>query len=249
MSIIDIRWHHLWVGSRLRAAFFDLGNTLVEAPGGVDHWQPLVIARIEEAFGPLPWAQSLYATDIRRPPANDPHRQDTNRWITAWLRDRGERWTEAEVERLRRALASPLPDAFLLAPGAEEAVRWCKTQGLSVAILTNTITRGDTEVWEDCRRLGLSGLIDEVVSSYSTGWSKPHHAMFERALERFGVDRRTAFMVGDQFDEDIVGAKRAGLRAIWKSTSPSPEGSTDQPDAVIASLVDLPAVAEGWLSK
>jgi putative hydrolase of the HAD superfamily len=237
------------MSSPLRAAFFDLGNTLVEAPGDVDHWQPLVIARIEEAFGPLPWAQSLYATDIRRPSADDPHRQDTNRWITAWLRDRGERWTEAEVERLRRALASPLPDAFSLAPGAEEAVRWCKTQGLSVAILTNTITRGDTEVWEDCRRLGLGGLIDEVVSSYSTGWSKPHHAMFDRALERFGVERRAAFMVGDQFGVDIVGAKRSGLRAIWKSTSPSPEGSTDQPDAVIASLVDLPAIVEGWLSN
>jgi HAD superfamily hydrolase (TIGR01509 family) len=233
----------------LRAAFFDLGNTLVEAPGDEDHWRPLVMARIERAFGALPWAELLYAADIRRQSADGPFRQETNSWIAAWLRDRGESWTETQVERLRLAFASPLPDAFSLAPGAEAALRWCKEQGLFVAVLTNTMSRGDEEVWRDCRRLGLDGLIDEVVSSYSTGWSKPHPAMFHRALASFGVEPDTAFMVGDQLAEDVVGAKRMGLRAIWKSTRPPPEDCADCPDAVIASLVALPEIAAAWLSQ
>jgi HAD superfamily hydrolase (TIGR01662 family) len=248
LPYLDERWQHLRMGSAVRAAFFDFGNTLVEARGDEDQWQPLVLSRVAEAFGSQPWAELLYAADLRRPPFDDPHRQDTIRWIAAWFRDRGESWTEEEVIRLRDALASPLPDAFSLAPGAEAALRWCKEQGLPVAILTNTITRGDAEVWEDCRRLGLGSLVDHVVSSYSTGWSKPHPAMFERALKRFGVERGAAFMVGDQLGEDIVGAKRAGLRAIWKSTTPLPEGSTDRPDVVIGSLVELPTVAGSWLS-
>ena len=233
----------------LRAAFFDLGDTLVEARPGADHWRPVVMARVEREFGPLPWAELLYAADIRRPPADDPFRQETNRWIAAWLNDRGESWSDAQVERLRHTFASPLPEAFSLAPGAEAAIRWCKKQGLSVVILTNTITRGDAEVWHDCRRLGLDGLVDEVVSSYTTGWSKPHAAMFARALAFVGVEPDAAFMVGDQFDEDVIGAKAAGLRAIWKSTRPTPRDSRARPDAVIASLVELPDVVNGWLSR
>jgi putative hydrolase of the HAD superfamily len=232
----------------LRAAFFDIGDTLVEARGGEDHWRPVVLARVEREFGALSWAEQLYAADIRRPSADDPFRQETNRWMAEWLRNRGESWSEVQVERLRVAFASPMPDAFSLAPGAEAALRWCKAQRLSVAVLTNTITRGDAEVWQDCRRLGLGELVDEVVSSYSTGWSKPHRAMFERALAFVGVEPGAAFMVGDQFSEDVVGAKQVGLRAIWKSTRPTPSDSTERPDAVIASLVELPSIAQAWLS-
>jgi len=236
------------MASPLRAAFFDMGDTLVEARPGEDHWQPVVMARVEREFGPLPWAELLYAADIRRPPVDDPFRQETNRWIAAWLVDRGENWSDEQVERLRLAFASPLPDAFSLAPGAKAALRWCKAHGLAVAVLTNTITRGDAEVWNDCRRLGLEGLVDEVVSSYSTGWSKPHRAMFERALAFVDVEPGEALMVGDQFTEDVVGAKQAGMHAIWKSTRPTPGGSIERPDAVIASLLEMPSVVQAWLA-
>jgi len=230
-----------------RAAFFDLGDTLVEAAAGQDHWRPIVMERVEREFGPRPWAEALYAADIRRVQPGDPHRQDTNRWIGEWLRDRGEIWTGADVERLRIAFASPLPDAFSLAAGAEDALRWCKARGLTVAILTNTITRGDAEIAIDRRRLGLEGLVDHLVSSYSVGWSKPHPAMFERALLLAGVGADDAFMVGDDFVADVVGAKRIGMRAIWKSARPVPDPSyPERPDATIASLVELPAIVESW---
>ncbi len=205
--------------------------------------------RIEREFGPRPWAEALYAADIRRTQPDDPHRQETNRWIGEWLRDRGETWTEEDVERLRVAFASPLPDAFALAPGAEAALRWCKERGLAVAILTNTITRGDAEVALDRRRLGLEGLVDHIVSSYSIGWSKPHPAMFERGLSLAGVRASDAFMVGDDFIADVVGAKRIGMRAIWKSERREPDPSyPERPDATIASLVELPGVLELWRS-
>ena len=235
------------VAVRLRAAFFDMGDTLVEARPGEDHWRPVVMARIEHAFGVLPWAESLYAADIRRPPADDPNRQETNRWLSAWLRDRGEVWSEPEVERLRIAFASPLPDAFMLAPGAEDSLRWCKANGLAVAVLTNTITRGDDEVWRDCHRLGLEGLVDEVVSSYSTGWAKPHPAMFERALASVGVSAGEAFMIGDQLGEDVLGAKRAGLRAVWRRRPTIDQSVPVAADAIIDSLLELPQIARAWL--
>jgi HAD superfamily hydrolase (TIGR01509 family) len=230
-----------------RAAFFDLGGTLVEAAAGEDHWRPVVMERVEREFGRRPWAEALYAADIRSAQPDDPHRQETNRWIGEWLREHGEHWSEADVERLRLAFASPLPEAFSLAAGAEAALRWCKARGLAVAILTNTITRSDAEVALDRGRLGLDELVDHIVSSYSVGWSKPHPAMFERALSLVGVGADEAFMVGDDFLADVVGAKRTGLRAIWKSAHPIPDPSyPEEPDATISSLVELPGVLESW---
>jgi FMN phosphatase YigB (HAD superfamily) len=235
------------VSPPLRAAFFDLGGTLVEAVPGEDHWRPVVMARVLQEFGPRPRAEALYAAEIRRYSPDDPHRQETNRWIGEWLREQGEIWTDADVERLRVAFASPLPDAFSLAPGAEATLRWCKAHGLTVAVLTNTITRGDLEVQGDCRRLAVDGLIDHVVSSYSIGWSKPHPAMFERALSLARVGASNAFMVGDEFIADVVGAKRVGMRAIWKSARSVPDASyAERPDATIASLVELPDLLESW---
>ncbi|MDP9245372.1 MAG: HAD family hydrolase [Chloroflexota bacterium] len=234
--------------SPFRAAFFDFGGTLVEAAPGEDHWRPVVMARVRREFGDLPLADALYAADIRRAPPDDPHRQETNRWIAEWLRARGETWTDPDVERLRVAFASPLPDAFSLAPGAEAALRWSKAHGLTVAVLTNTITRGDMDVLRDCQRLRLDGLVDHVVSSYSIGWSKPHPAMFERALELAGAAPKEAFMVGDEFVADVVGAKRIGMRAVWKSERAIPEGQyQERPDATIASLVELPGILRSWM--
>lgn len=63
--------------------------------------------------------------------------------------------------------------------------------------------------------------IDHIVSSHSTGWAKPHAAMFERALSLSGVSPDEAFMVGDEFPTDIVGAKRVGIRAIWVHPAPT----------------------------
>lgn len=232
----------------LRAAFFDLGGTLVEGPPGADAWRSAVMARIEREFGPLPWAELLYAADIRLPPAHDPYRQETERWLAEWLAARGEVWGAEKIERLRRAFAAPLPATFSLSPGAKDALRWSKEHGLVVVVLTNTTTRGDADVWSDCRRLGLDGLVDEVVSSYSTGWSKPHPAMFERALAFAGVDAGAAFMVGDQLAEDVAGAKGLGLRTVWKRSGQTQHGDArERPDAVIASLAELPAVAEAWV--
>src|SRR5688572_26145070 len=98
----------------VRAAFFDLGGTLVEGPPGADAWRPVVMARIESEFGSLPWSDLLYAADIRHPPSDDPYRQETDRWLAEWVASRGEVWDGARIERLRRALAAPLPATFSL---------------------------------------------------------------------------------------------------------------------------------------
>jgi putative hydrolase of the HAD superfamily len=233
---------------RLRAVLFDMGGTLVATRGDVgDPWREPVLEAIKREFGERDWAEELYSADIRRPPANEPHRQETNRWLAEWLRERGEVFTDEQVERLRVAFARPLPPVFSLAAGAAEALGWCKARELAVVVVTNTVSRGDEEARGDFRRLGVSELIDHVVSSYSTGWEKPHHAIFERALGYAGASAAEGCNVGDRLDLDIAGPKAIGMRAVWVSTDAVPPDSATSPDATISSLEQLPGVLERWL--
>jgi putative hydrolase of the HAD superfamily len=61
--------------------------------------------------------------------------------------------------------------------------------------------------------LGLAQHVEEVLTSAATGYEKPHPKAFEAAL----CDRRAGepvWMVGDNPEADVAGARRAGLRAV-----------------------------------
>jgi FMN phosphatase YigB (HAD superfamily) len=227
---------------------FDMGGTLVATRGDVgDPWREPVLQAIKREFGERGWAETLYSANIRPPHAEDPHRQETNRWLAEWLRQRGEVLTDKQIERLRVAFARPLPAVFSLAPGATDALEWCKARKLAVVVVTNTVSRGDEEARSDFKRLGVSELIDHVVSSYSTGWEKPHHAIFDRALGYADASAAEACNVGDRLDLDIAGPKAIGMRAVWVSTDTVPADSATSPDATISSLEQLPGVLGRWL--
>jgi FMN phosphatase YigB (HAD superfamily) len=231
----------------LRGVFFDMGGTLVTYEGTDDPWRAPVLEAIEHEFGEQWWAEPLYSADIRRPPADDPYRQETERWLGEWLQARGAVLDKDQIARLRLAFARPLPTAFALAAGAADALVWCKASGLAVAVLTNTLSRGDTEVRDDFYRLGLDSLIDHVVTSYSTGWEKPHPAMFERALAEAGITASDACMVGDSLELDMAGAKGAAIRAIWVRARAVAVPDDARPDLEIQSLRELPNALGPWL--
>ncbi len=231
----------------MKAAFFDVGDTLVE------HWSPPedmrvhALAALRREFGERTWYQRFLEAEIEPRGAADPLEQQTNRWYERWFADAGIE-CDIETDRLRAAVAVPIDLVSQPVPGAFEAIRWCKGSGLAVVVVTNTLSRGDDELLRDWRRMGLADAIDGVVSSHSVGWRKPHPAMFERALAIAGARPEEAFMVGDSLEADVAGAKRLGLRAIWRRVREPEDGVSVTPDATIADLAELPAVVEPWLS-
>ena len=61
--------------------------------------------------------------------------------------------------------------------------------------------------------LGLRQHFDEVFSSATIGYEKPHELAFRRTLDQLG-NPRDVWMVGDNFNADIVGARRVGVPAV-----------------------------------
>jgi putative hydrolase of the HAD superfamily len=81
--------------------------------------------------------------------------------------------------------------------------------GWSHAILSNHVP----ELSSLTEALGLRQHFEMVLSSATIGYEKPHEFAFRRALDELG-NPSTVWMVGDSYNADIIGARRAGLPAI-----------------------------------
>lgn len=233
--------------------FFDVGDTLVEGWIGMERTNEIVREVLRRQFGERHWYDDFLAAefDVHADPLDEASlRQETHRWYGEWFRNAGIGIDDIDIGRLRAAVTAPLDLISRPVPGAFPAVRWCDERGLTVVLVTNTLARGDDEVWEDWRRFGLADAIDAVVSSHSVGWQKPHHAIFERALTLAGVRPEDVCMVGDRMDADVLGAKRLGMRAVLRRTG-NAHAMRDvgvTPDAVVDDLTALPGLLEPWLA-
>ncbi len=56
---------------------------------------------------------------------------------------------------------------------------------------------------------------DHIIISGDFGRGKPDPTIFEHALEKMGVTKDEAIMVGDNLMTDILGASRVGMKSVW----------------------------------
>jgi putative hydrolase of the HAD superfamily len=128
------------------------------------------------------------------------------------------------AEVMRPLLPSPIESAspalltaalmealeFSAYPDAAPVLRQLRESDCALVVVSNW----DVSLRERLDETGLSPLVDGVVSSAEVGVLKPHPAPFERALELAGVEAADAWHVGDSVDEDVRGARAAGIRAV-----------------------------------
>ena len=84
-----------------------------------------------------------------------------------------------------------------------------------LALATNAVNSNEEQVWTALRRVGLDCFLDKVYCFRKIGRKKPSPEFFAYVLNDLGLDPSNVFMVGDDFESDIVGAVRCGIRAIW----------------------------------
>ncbi|EZQ01821.1 HAD family hydrolase [Candidatus Acidianus copahuensis] len=82
-----------------------------------------------------------------------------------------------------------------------------RKMGLKVVMITNTTPK----VHEIVKNLNLMRYLDGIVASCDVGIMKPHPKIFYRAVEVAGS---SGIHVGDSYEIDVLGAKRAYLDAI-----------------------------------
>lgn len=92
-----------------------------------------------------------------------------------------------------------------------------------VGIVSNNMLQEQRDKLEFC---GLSAHVDALIVSEEAGVAKPDPAIFRMALQALGVGADETVMLGDSWVADVVGARAAGIRAVWfnptRSRSPEP---------------------------
>lgn len=82
--------------------------------------------------------------------------------------------------------------------------------GLRLAVVSNSDGRAE----EGLIAAGIRDRFELVVDSELVGFEKPDPRIFARALEGMGLAPGEALYVGDLYEVDVVGARRAGLDVI-----------------------------------
>jgi HAD superfamily hydrolase (TIGR01662 family) len=91
---------------------------------------------------------------------------------------------------------------------------------------------------------GLDAFFDVVVVSGAVNRRKPSPEIFQKALQRLGVDASEAVFVGDTVDADIQGAKNLGMKTVFIERRSQKEAEQTCPDQTIKNLNQLTATLE-----
>lgn len=96
-------------------------------------------------------------------------------------------------------------------PGSKALLERLK-RSVYIAVVTNNRL---AEQREKLRACGLDSFIDSLIVSDEVGAIKPDPKIYWAALERIACSPQEAVMVGDSWEMDVLGACRAGIRAVW----------------------------------
>lgn len=208
-----------------RLVLFDLDDTLCDYTLARRH-------RLERAFG-----DAFDASGRSRPPemadlmvksiALNPHGADhfpellADYGLSAGAVEAAQRWYR--TNRFHELAFFSEARAALAAVRAQQGVA-----GRRVGIITNgpaDVQRPKVEL------LGVEELVDFVVVSGEFGVHKPNPAIFREALRLGDAPADEAIYIGDSVEEDVTGARTAGLSTIWVNRDGDPWTGSGEPPA------------------
>jgi putative hydrolase of the HAD superfamily len=124
-------------------------------------------------------------------------------------------------------------DSFRLFPGADALLDAVRAQGLRTVLVSNWSAHLGTLA----ARLGLAGRLDALFTSAVFGAEKPDPRLFHAALAAVGAAPHEALHAGNDVENDVLGAARAGIEPILVDRS----GKMEAPPGTlrVASLHEL----------
>lgn len=193
----------------VEAVLFDVGGTLIKPWPSVGHiyaevaessgWKSLDIERLNQQFGAAWKAKAEFHYSP-------------------------EHWQEVVIETFKDMVPREACGDFfpLLYQRFEEADAWkihedvmpalddLASRGFRLGIVSNW----DTRLKPLLKQLKLDGFFDFTSVSCDIGFTKPSPVIFEHTIGKFGLPPERMLHVGDQLDEDVNGAKDAGLHSL-----------------------------------
>jgi pyrophosphatase PpaX len=127
--------------------------------------------------------------------------------------------------------------------GVSATLQLLKNDGLKMAIVS---TKRNDVIMKGLNLLNADGVFDVVVGLDDVTNTKPHPEPILLALEKLGVEKEEALMIGDNY-HDIEGGKNAGVRTAGVAWSAKGEEflQTFNPDYMLQHISDLLEIIKG----
>jgi putative hydrolase of the HAD superfamily len=203
----------------IKTVFFDLYFTLVRYEPTQEELEAMAL----KDFGidtnpqvfqrPLVVANEFIYNEVARRPLSQRSREEIMLLYTQFqrivLKEAG---IEAD-DKLALAIAGKIQQfqmKLVLFDDVTPTMNDLKSRGLILGLISNV----DRDISGMLNELGLSSLLNIVVTSADSGFSKPQTGIFLEAMRRAGVQPSEAMYVGDQYQIDCVGARNAAMKGI-----------------------------------
>ena len=119
--------------------------------------------------------------------------------------------TATEIDDFVRANQTHYPLMRQPVAGAQALLQALKPN-YRIGIVTNNRT---TEQEEKLAFLGMTDLVDALITSEEVGVPKPDARIFEVAMRYLGARPEETVLVGDNWRTDVLGALAVGIRPVW----------------------------------
>lgn len=203
----------------IKAVFFDLYYTVVtyDPPREETEAQTLQEFGIDvkpEVFSrPLAVADDYIYQEMSRSPISKRSREEQLALFVEYQRILLKEAGVAADDKMLLSLVGKMQQAakkLVLYDDVLPTMTELKGKGLTLGLISNI----DHDIAPLLDELGLSTLLQVVVTSQEVGFTKPQPEIFREASRRAGVEAAEAVFVGDQYQIDVVGAERAGMKGI-----------------------------------
>ena len=205
----------------IKAIFFDWFNTLAHYYPPREELESQALKELGFAVSPKALSPGVYLADKYlyeengRIPIRQRNREEQNKLYTRFhriiLKEAGITADDDIVAKLLfRMFELNNKMTFVLFDDVSATLKGLKEKKLKLGLLTNL----QTEVDSMCRNLGIADFLDFTVTSAEVGADKPQPPIFLKALELAQVQPGEAIHVGDQYQNDVLGARGVGITPI-----------------------------------
>lgn len=189
---------------------FDVGGTLL-------YPDPPLVAQVCDAYGydiaPSKYLESLFETLFHYDSALRDHSfpEWANDLLSESVRRAGVPQDRAEAI-MKEAMERKSPQGLwaYTTSRVRTALERLRTGGFRMAAISNS----DGTVAEQLRDAGLDEYFEKIFDSGILGVEKPDPQIFIIALRDLGLEPDQCLYIGDVFMWDVLGANRAGIRAV-----------------------------------
>ncbi|MDR1984116.1 MAG: YjjG family noncanonical pyrimidine nucleotidase [Prevotellaceae bacterium] len=130
------------------------------------------------------------------------------------------------------------PNRTTLFPNTHEVLTYLLNKNYQLHVVTN----GFNEIqFKKLEATDIKKYFTKIFTCENIGYNKPHVKFFQHVISSLHSSKKDAIIVGDDFVNDILGAKKIGIDQIYFKPKDAPE-PPEKPTFLINSLIELKSI-------